>query len=79
MDQTILTQMVQQFTLKHGRLPREIVVHPVALAALALKESIAPRWMGITVRVAEVTPGPAIEGTSLGVYVSDGALRSFDL
>lgn len=59
-------------------MPEEIIVHPVALAALALKQSVAPKWNGIPVKCREVKPGKG-EGKKLGVTVVDGALRAFDL
>ena len=45
----ILTQMIDEFTLKHGRLPEKIVVAPVALLALGLKKSVSMSWSGVPV------------------------------
>ena len=47
--QKVLSQMVEKFREKHGRLPAKIVVAPVALVALGLKKSVAPLWNGIPV------------------------------
>jgi hypothetical protein len=78
MKTKVLTQLVKQFTERHNRLPDEIVIHPVALAALAIKQSVAPLWNGIPVKCREVKPAKA--GTrKLGVTIVDGALRGFDL
>lgn len=78
MKKKILSQLVNQFQERHQRMPEEIIVHPVALAALALKQSVAPKWNGIPVKCREVKPGKG-EGKKLGVTVVDGALRAFDL
>ncbi len=75
----VLTLLVNQFKTRHGgKTPKEIVVHPVALAALALKQSIAPRWNGIPVVCREVEP-EKIGGENLGITVYDGVLRGFDI
>lgn len=79
MKKKVLSQLVQQFQSKHHRLPEQIVVHPVALAALAIKQSVAPKWNGIPVKCREVKPGEVKEAKSMGVTVVDGALRAFDL
>ena len=78
--------MVQQFKERHGQLPEEIIIHPVALAALAIKQSIAPKWNGIPVICRDVKPyvdatrfGGREGNTKLGVTVIDGVLRGFDL
>lgn len=55
------------------------MVHPVALAALALKQSVAPKWKGVPVRCREVKPVAKPTGTKMGVTVIDGVLRNFDL
>lgn len=75
----VLTQMIKQYQDRHHRLPDEIIVHPVALAALALKKSVAPRWNGIKVKCRLVKPGPCFSPRRLGITVYDGALRGFDL
>jgi hypothetical protein len=41
--------MVRRFLAVHGRLPDKIVVAPVALVALGLKQSVAPVWEGVPV------------------------------
>ena len=79
MNDKILTQMIHQFEKKHQRAPLEIHVHPVALTALALVESVSPCWRGIPVRVLEVKPSASNTGKYLGISVIGGALRCFDL
>lgn len=78
MKKKVLSLLVNQFQERHQRLPEEIVVHPIALTALALKQSVAPKWNGIPVKCREIKPGKG-EGKKLGVTVVDGALRAFDL
>lgn len=76
----ILSQLVDQFKDRHqGRSPEEIVIHPVALAALALKRSIAPRWNGIPVRCFPVKPQAKVSNVRLGITVYRSELRGFDL
>lgn len=76
----VLTLLVNQFKARHdGKMPKEIVVHPVAVAALALKQSVAPRWNGIPVSCREIKPEKQSNGVSLGITVYDGALRGFDI
>jgi hypothetical protein len=79
MKQKVLSQLVQQFQARHQQLPEEIAIHPVALAALAIKRSVAPKWNGIPVKCREVKPTDKPTGRVLGVTVVDGALRGFDL
>lgn len=79
MKTKVLSQLVAQYQARHQRLPDEIVVHPVALAALALKQSVAPMWKGVPVRCREVKPVTKPTGTKMGVTVIDGVLRNFDL
>lgn len=74
----LLSQLINQFEAKHGKKPTEIVVHPVALAALAVKGSLAPKWNGIPVSCAEVAPTRK-NSNRLGITVVRGALRGFDL
>ena len=84
MKTKLLSQMVQQFKDRHGQLPEEIIIHPVALAALAIKQSLAPKWNGIPVICRDscgfpVAPTGGEGNTKLGVTVIDGVLRGFDL
>ena len=79
MKTKLLSQLVAQYQARHQRLPDEIVVHPVALTALALKQSVAPTWKGVPVRCREVKPVLKPTGTKLGVTVVESALRGFDL
>jgi len=71
----VLTQMVEKFREKHGKLPARIVVAPVALVALGLKKSVAPVWEGIPVecrlfRKKEVVAAAGgVPVVSLGVFV----------
>ena len=78
MKAKILNQLLAQYQERHGQMPAEIVVHPVALAALAMRRSVARTWQGIPVKVAACHPAGVHTG-SLGVIVADGALRGFDL
>jgi hypothetical protein len=48
-QEKLLTQMVEKFREKHGRLPHKIVVTPLALVALGFKNSVAPTWNGVLV------------------------------
>ena len=75
----MLSQFLYQFQQKHQCLPTEIVIHPVALAALAIKQSVAPKWQGIPVKCQEIEPGAESTGNRMGVTVVEGALRAFDL
>jgi len=79
MKTKVLTLLVNQFIDRNKKLPEEIVVHPVALAALALKHSVAPLWNGIPVKCREIKPEATASPTKLGITVVDGALRAFDL
>ena len=79
MKTKLLSQLVEQFQTRHQRLPDEIVVHPVALVALALKQSVAPKWRGIPVRCRDVKPVAKPVGNRMGITIVSGALRSFDL
>lgn len=79
MNDKLLTQMVEQYRAKHGKAPATIFLHPLALAALALKESVSPRWQGIPVKVTDKLAPTASTGRGLGVYIFDGVVRSFDL
>lgn len=75
----MLSQLVDQFEKRHQRPPDEIIVHPVALVALALKQSVAPKWRGIPVTCLEVKPRAKSSGRKLGITVLNGALTGFDL
>lgn len=70
---------MEQFRARHSRLPEEIVVHPIALAALAIRRSVAPMWNGIPVKCRDVKPINKPVGNRLGITIISGALRSFDL
>lgn len=76
----ILNLLVSQFKDKHGKMPTEIVIHPVAMAALALRQSVAPVWNGIKVTCHDIESGPyPTLPERLGITVVDGALRGLDL
>ena len=75
----LLSLLVKQYEDRHQRLPAEIVVHPVALAGLVLKSSVAPVWMGIPVKCEDVNPEAKGDGSKLGVGVVDGNIQGFDL
>lgn len=75
----MLSLLVEQFQKRHSRLPEEIVVHPVALAALAIKQSIAPHWKGIPIKCRDVKPVAKPVGNRMGITIISGALRNFDL
>ena len=75
----MLTQLVNQFKDRHQRLPEKIVLHPLALAALAIKKSVAPMWNGIPVECREIKPSAKASTVRLGITVVDGVLRGFDL
>jgi hypothetical protein len=81
---TVLSLMVQQFTQRHGQLPRQIVLTPLALLGLAIKRSVAPSWCGVPVVCREIAETEAAEnGQALGVFVlpedRTGRLVSCDL
>lgn len=75
----VLTLLVNQYKARHKCLPKQIVIHPVAVAALALKRSIAPTWSGIPVICREIEPKNPANSETLGITVVDGVLRGFDL
>lgn len=83
----VLNQLLEQFKSNHnGQAPREIVVAPVALASLAIKQSAKPKVGGVPLLCRLFEPTEALkpgEGTRLGVFVHNDAgelsLRSCDL
>lgn len=83
----ILSLMLQQFRQKHRRNPKHLVVVPLAMLALAIKQSLAPEWEGIPVVCREVAEHevaqPGETAVSLAVFVNpehdQGVLRSCDL
>jgi len=79
MKTKVLTQLVNQFKERHNHPPDEIVIHPIALAALAIKQSVAPLWNGIPVKCREIKPDAKASNRKLGITVVAGALRGFDL
>lgn len=81
----LLTQLVDQYKAAHGgALPEKIVVDPLALVALGVKRSIAPRWNGVLVECQELKAGDIQErghGNGLGVVLdtANSTVRSFDI
>lgn len=83
----VLTAMVKQYQQRHGHLPQQIVLTPLALLALALKDSVKPRWMSVPVVCREIGENEAARDTAsgqgLGVFVlaedQGGRLVSCDL
>ena len=83
----ILSQLLEQFKQNHsGQAPREIVVAPAALAALAIKQSARPKFDGVPVVCRLFDPTEVLNpgvGTRLGVFVyndtGDLSLRCCDL
>ncbi len=64
---TVLTLMVGQFTNRHqGSLPRQIILTPLALLALAIKGSVAPSWLSVPVTCREISEDEATDDVSLG-------------
>ena len=77
----ILSQLVEQFQQKHGRLPEKILVHPAAAVVLSFRKSLAPTWKGVPVVCEAVKPVDlgAAPATKLGVTVYKDLLQGFDL
>lgn len=78
----ILSQMVEQFRQEHNQAPREIVVAPVALLALGIKQSVMPFWDNVPVKCRLFEESEVVEvgtGTRLGVFVYKGDLRACEL
>jgi hypothetical protein len=70
---TVLCQMVKMFNQKHRRPPCQIVVTPLALLALALKNSAPSNFGGVPVVCREIAEGEATdksyEAKSLAIFV----------
>lgn len=80
MKKKLLTQMVEQYHLKHQRKPIRIVVTPAALLALAIKRTVAPLWAGIPLECREIDiTEVAQSGPKLGIDIQGEFLASFDL
>ncbi len=65
--------MLVQFQHRHQRQPQKVVVVPLACLALALKDSLAPEWMGVPlvcreIKEEEATCDPHL-ARSLAVFV----------
>lgn len=72
--EAVLTLLLQQYTERHnGRRPQEIVLTPLALLALALKQSVAPTWQSVPVVCREIAESEATsdlaKSRALGVFV----------
>jgi hypothetical protein len=67
----LLTKLIQQYAKAHqGSLPIKIVVEPLALVALGLKQSVAPSWGGVPVECRDFSENEVVEpakGNSIGV------------
>lgn len=67
----LLTKMIEQFAQAHqGKKPVKIVVEPLALVALGLKQSVAPSWGGVPVECRDFSENEVVKapnGNSLGV------------
>lgn len=80
-QQKVLSLMLEKFQEKHGRQPIKIVVAPVALVALGLKQSVGPIWNGTTVECRLFTKEEVVskqnghEAVSLGVFVKERRRR----
>jgi hypothetical protein len=71
-DSSVLSLMVEQFATRHqGRLPKQIVLTPLALLTLAIKRSVAPYWKGVSVVCREIEEDEATttNGDSIAVFV----------
>jgi len=85
--QTVLSQMVDQFQARHGRLPAKIVVAPLACLALAVKQNLAITCRAISVECREIQESEATaersQAKSLAVFIipedRTGRLVSCDL
>ena len=71
--ETVLSQMVAQFEQKHKRLPKTIVMPPLAALSLAVKQSLSAKCKGVpvmcrTIDENEATKNPK-DAQSLGVYL----------
>lgn len=76
----LLVEMVAQFKTRHKTLPRQIILTPAALAALAVKRSVALRVGGVPVVCREIERAEVTSsGPVLGVAVHDRHLVCFDL
>ena len=76
----ILSRMVQQYAEKHGKLPKQIVIDPLALIVLTHRKSIAPKWRGIPVVCRELqTRKPEGVCNALGIVAFRGDLRALDV
>ena len=79
----LLVQLIQQFRQRHKTDPKQVVVAPVALLALGIKNSIAPRWEGIPIVCRLFDESEVVEdGNALGVFCKNYdtvEIRSCDL
>lgn len=69
----LLTKIIQQYATAHGNQPpKKVVVEPLALVALGLKQSVAPTWAGVPVECRDFGVDEVVEradGNSIGVYL----------
>lgn len=69
---TLLAQIVNQFTQRHRRPPKAVVVTPDALAALAIKKSLPTVVEGVPVVCRDINPNEVTNGndaSSVGVTI----------
>jgi hypothetical protein len=63
--------MIEQFaSANQGRQPEKIIVEPLALVALGLKQSVAPVWHGVPVECRDIERSEVVKpgtGNALGV------------
>lgn len=83
----LLERMLQQFEARHHRKPRQIVLTPMALLAMAVKAEAIPVVSSVRVTAREIEQNEATvvssEAVSLGVFVrpdgKTGQIVSCDL
>jgi hypothetical protein len=79
----LLIQLIQQFQQRHQANPKQIVIAPVALVALGIKDSLITRWNGIPVVCRLFDESEVVEvGNALGIFCRQNdqvEIRSCDL
>jgi hypothetical protein len=78
----LLPQMVEQFVKLHGHLPEKIVIAPMAVLALAIKKSLAPRCVGVPIEMRIPKDSEVVDkgkGTKLCVFVKKQGLLNYSL
>jgi hypothetical protein len=75
----LLTRMIRQFAVRHGKNPKKIVIQPSALLALAVKRSVGPVWDGIPVECRDLVRDEAAEkeeAANMGVFLRPCGLKA---